>query len=145
MRFSFRADTYLQTRYLHRSQRNRVWGCGLTWNVSEQGLRAAVCERRNKPSPFTQEETILPPVPLEALMWMTAPCSCKSRRQRNTILGDISYSHCGEYVLWDVAPCGLVQIYRRFRDAYYIHHKGYPAPHPWTQSSGHNTTPKVPF
>jgi hypothetical protein len=27
-------------------------------------------------------------------------------------------------VFWDVAPCSLVDIDRRFRAAYYLHHQG---------------------
>jgi hypothetical protein len=27
-------------------------------------------------------------------------------------------------VLWDVAPCSLVEVYRRFRGAYCLHHQG---------------------
>jgi hypothetical protein len=27
-------------------------------------------------------------------------------------------------VFWDVAPCSLVQVYRRFRGVYYLHHQG---------------------
>jgi hypothetical protein len=27
-------------------------------------------------------------------------------------------------VLWDVAPCSLVDIYRRFRGVYCLHHQG---------------------
>jgi hypothetical protein len=27
-------------------------------------------------------------------------------------------------VFWDVAPCSLVEIYRRFRGAYCLHHQG---------------------
>jgi hypothetical protein len=27
-------------------------------------------------------------------------------------------------VLWDIAPCSLVEVYRRFGDAYYLHHQG---------------------
>jgi hypothetical protein len=29
-------------------------------------------------------------------------------------------------VLWDVAPCNLVEIDRHFRDAYCLHHQGDP-------------------
>jgi hypothetical protein len=28
-------------------------------------------------------------------------------------------------VLWDIGPCSLVAVYRRFRGAYCIHHHGY--------------------
>jgi hypothetical protein len=27
-------------------------------------------------------------------------------------------------VFWDVAPCSLVEVYRHFRGAYYLHHQG---------------------
>jgi hypothetical protein len=27
-------------------------------------------------------------------------------------------------VFWDVAPCSLVEVYRRFRVVYYLHHQG---------------------
>jgi hypothetical protein len=27
-------------------------------------------------------------------------------------------------VLWDIAPCSLVEVYRRFRGAYCLHHQG---------------------
>jgi hypothetical protein len=27
-------------------------------------------------------------------------------------------------VFWDVAPCSLVEIYRRFRGAYCLYHQG---------------------
>jgi hypothetical protein len=27
-------------------------------------------------------------------------------------------------VFWDVAPCSLVEVYRRFRGAYCLHHQG---------------------
>jgi hypothetical protein len=30
-----------------------------------------------------------------------------------------------EDVFWDVAPCLLVESYRRFRGASYLHHQGY--------------------
>jgi hypothetical protein len=29
-------------------------------------------------------------------------------------------------VFWVVAPCGLVEVYRRLRDAFYLHHQGDP-------------------
>jgi hypothetical protein len=28
-------------------------------------------------------------------------------------------------VFWDVAPCSVVEIIRRFRGAYYLHHQVY--------------------
>jgi hypothetical protein len=28
-------------------------------------------------------------------------------------------------VLWVVAPCSLVEVYRRFRGVYCLHHQGY--------------------
>jgi hypothetical protein len=39
--------------------------------------------------------------------------------------GEISGSRGGEYemiVLWDVAPCSLVEVYRHFRGASCLHH-----------------------
>jgi hypothetical protein len=27
-------------------------------------------------------------------------------------------------VFWDVSPCSLVEVYRRFRGAYCLHHQG---------------------
>jgi hypothetical protein len=41
-------------------------------------------------------------------------------------VGEISGYHGDEYedVLWDVAPCSLVEIDRRFRGAYCLHHQG---------------------
>jgi hypothetical protein len=39
--------------------------------------------------------------------------------------GEISGSHGGEYVVWDVAPCSLVETNRRFRDAYCLYQCGY--------------------
>jgi hypothetical protein len=39
---------------------------------------------------------------------------------------EITVSHGGEYktVLWDIAPCSVVEIYRRFEGAYCIHYQG---------------------
>jgi hypothetical protein len=59
----------------------------------------------------------------------------------NNFLSEISGSHGGEYegcYLLGVAPCSLVEVYRRFRGAWYLHHQGdvgrllpdYTAPHP---------------
>jgi hypothetical protein len=25
---------------------------------------------------------------------------------------------------WDIAPCSLIEVYRRFRGAYYLYHQG---------------------
>jgi hypothetical protein len=40
--------------------------------------------------------------------------------------GEIAGSLGGDYenVFWDVAPCSLVEVYRRFRGAYCLHHQG---------------------
>jgi hypothetical protein len=39
---------------------------------------------------------------------------------------EISGSHGGEYedVLWDVAPCSLIEVYQRFRGTCCLHHQG---------------------
>jgi hypothetical protein len=44
----------------------------------------------------------------------------------NTLFGEISGFHGGNMkmtVFWDVAPCSLVEIYRRFRGACPLHHQ----------------------
>jgi hypothetical protein len=43
----------------------------------------------------------------------------------NTVSYEISGSHGDEYdyiVFWDVAPCSHVEVNRRFRDTYCLHH-----------------------
>jgi hypothetical protein len=46
-------------------------------------------------------------------------------------------------VFWDVAPCNLVDIDRRFRETYCLHHQGdgpnYIAPHPRRQPSSYSS------
>jgi hypothetical protein len=41
-------------------------------------------------------------------------------------IGEISGSHGDEYegVFWNVAPCSLVEVYRRFRGACCLRHQG---------------------
>jgi hypothetical protein len=41
-------------------------------------------------------------------------------------IGETSGSHGGEYenAFWDVAPCILVEVNRRFRGARCLHHQG---------------------
>jgi hypothetical protein len=42
-------------------------------------------------------------------------------------LSEISDSRGGEYeetVYWDAAPCSLVEVYRRFRGTFCLHHQG---------------------
>jgi hypothetical protein len=64
----------------------------------------------------------------------------------------MSGSHGCEYedVFWDVAPCSLVEVYRRFRGACCLHHQAmsthvgklltdHTAQHPRKQSSSENT------
>jgi hypothetical protein len=42
-----------------------------------------------------------------------------------TVPGELSCSHGREYeyVFWDVAPCNVVEIYRRFRGTCCLHHQ----------------------
>jgi hypothetical protein len=35
-----------------------------------------------------------------------------------------NYALAKKTSLWDIALCSLVQVYRRFRDAYCLHHQG---------------------
>jgi hypothetical protein len=43
-----------------------------------------------------------------------------------------------EAVFWDVAPCSLVEIYRRFIGAFYLHHQSLmEAQHPRRHSSSY--------
>jgi hypothetical protein len=46
-------------------------------------------------------------------------------RFENVSVSEISGSHSGKYVdCCVVAPCSLVEVYRRFRGAYCLHHQG---------------------
>jgi hypothetical protein len=41
----------------------------------------------------------------------------------NSLHAEISGSHGGEYEQWNVAPCSLVEVDRRFIGAYCLHHQ----------------------
>jgi hypothetical protein len=46
---------------------------------------------------------------------------------KNVIFHEISVYHSGEYedgFFWVVDPCSLVEVYRRFRGVYCLHHQG---------------------
>jgi hypothetical protein len=50
--------------------------------------------------------------------------SCISLTYKQFGINEISGSHCGDYEgdsFWDVAPCNLVEVFRRFRVSYCLH------------------------